>query len=84
MKAAVKIIATNGIFKHLLDEEYPNCSMHQYGQRGFLIKTQSSFEIFINENPKVSFLENQGMVLEGYCMIENSLGFLSILITKLS
>lgn len=84
MKADIKIVATNGIFKHLLDEEYPNSSIHQYGQKGFLIKTQSSFEIFINENPKVSFIEDQGIVLEGYCMIENSLGFLSILITKLS
>jgi hypothetical protein len=82
MRVSIKIIGANNIFGEYLDQEYVNVLM-EAAAGAFIFKIKENEEIFMNMNPKVKCTE-KGILLEGYCIIGNSLGNLSILITKLS
>lgn len=83
MKATIKIVGANKIFSEYLDQEYRNVSVKS-SNGSFLFVISETETIFVNGNPKVAFLEDKGILLEGYCVIDDRLGNLSILITKLS
>jgi hypothetical protein len=83
MKATIKIIGVNKIFSEFLGQEYRNIEVKS-ANRAFVFVLNESEQIFVNGNPQVKFIEDEGILLEGYCIIGDRLGNLSILITKLS
>lgn len=83
MKATIKIVGANKIFSKYFDEEYRNVQIKS-ANGAFIFILSESEQIFVNGNPQVKFLEDKGILLEGYCVIGDQLGNLSILITKLS
>jgi hypothetical protein len=80
--ANIKIVGANKIFSDLLDKEFLNVKLES-SAGAFLFKPEGSEEIFMNIGPRVK-LSREGILLEGYCSIGNSLGNLCILISKLS
>lgn len=82
MKASIKIVGANAIFSEFLNQEYNNINIHS-AAGAFVFKLNPEQEIFVNSNPKTRFME-YGILIEGYCVVGDRLGNLSILITKLS
>lgn len=83
MRATIKIVGANKIFSEFFDQEYRNVQIKS-ANGSFIFVLSESEQIFVNGNPQVKFLEDKGILLEGYCVIGDRLGNLSILITKLS
>lgn len=82
MKTSIKIVGANAIFSQYLNQEFNNIQIQSAGG-AFIFKLNEREDIFVNPNPKVKFVD-EGILIEGYCVIGDCLGNLSILITKLS
>jgi hypothetical protein len=80
--ADIKIVGANKIFSDLLDKEFSNVTLES-AAGAFVFKIKEHQEIFMNVGPRVT-LSKDGILLEGYCVVGDSLGNLCILISKLS
>lgn len=78
--AKIKIVKTNKLFLDYLDKDYSNINIIKTNNS--LILKNSEIEIFINENHKLN-LSEQGLLIEGYCLINENLGSLTILFTEI-
>ena len=78
-KATIKIIATSGIHKEYLDKVFTNVKIHTDITKTVIFKTEDEKVLFLNPNYQIRF-GAYGVELEGYFLINESLGSAVILI----
>ena len=78
--AKIEIIGTSPIHKELLNKVYENVKIISIFDDAIQIQT-GTFNIILNSNFITKFTYG-GLILEGFALIENSLGKISISITE--
>jgi hypothetical protein len=80
-KANIEFIGTSGIHKQFLNKIYSNVQIITNNQGAIVLKTETEEVFHLNPNFQIRF-GPCGIEIEGYFLIDKSLGMASILITK--